>query len=137
MANILAKRMLLVTFVIAVFFSSVIYGFSFYFPEFYNVSDDIKPMATKCIQSFAVTFTMTTFVNSTFHILRAGGKTVLTTLFDSVFCWFLMLPLQFLLVTYTSLELYQVYFCVLSLQLIQGAIGYLLIAKKVWIKNLT
>lgn len=136
LANILAKRFLWITFVIAVFFSFVIYGSSFYFPAFYNVSDDIKSMSTKCIQSFAVTFTITTLVNSIFHILRAGGKTVLTTLLDSVFMWGVILPVQFLLVKHTNLELQQVYFLILSLQLLQMIIGYRLITKGVWIKNL-
>ena len=52
LANILAKRILLVTFSIALFFSFIMYFYSFYFPDFYNVNAEIKNMATKCIQSF-------------------------------------------------------------------------------------
>ena len=137
LANILAKRILLVTFSIALFFSFIMYFYSFYFPDFYNVNAEIKNMATKCIQSFAVTFVFTTFVNTSFHILRAGGKTVLTTLFDSVFLWGIMMPVQFFLVKFTGLELFQIYFLVLFLQIVQVIIGYILISKKVWIQNLT
>ena len=137
LANILAKRILLVTFSIALFFSFIMYFYSFYFPDFYNVNAEIKNMATKCIQSFAVTFVFTTFVNTSFHILRAGGKTVLTTLFDSVFLWVIMIPIQFLLVKFTGLELFQIYFLVLFLQIVQVIVGYILISKKVWIQNLT
>ena len=137
LANVLAKRILVLTFLLACVFSVIMYYCSFYFPHFYNVNDGIKSMATKCIQSFAVTFSLTTFVNTTFHVLHAGGKTVLTTLFDSGFMWVVMLPVQFLLVKFTSLEIYQIYFLVLTLQILQGAIGYILICKKVWIKNLT
>ena len=99
------------------------YFYSFYFPDFYNVNAEIKYMATKCIQSFAVTFVFTTFVNTSFHILRAGGKTVLTTLFDSVFLWGIMMPVQFFLVKFTGLELFQIYFLVLFLQIVQVIIG--------------
>ena len=125
LANILAKRILFVTFSIALFFSFIMYFYSFYFPDFYNVNAEIKNMATKCIQS------------TSFHILRAGGKTVLTTLFDSVFLWGIMMPVQFFLVKFTDFEIYKVYFFVLLLQIFQGMIGYILISKKVWIKNLT
>ena len=57
------------------------YSLSFYFPDFYNVNAEIKSMATKCIQSFALTFVFTTFVNTSFHILRAGVETGLTNTF--------------------------------------------------------
>ena len=41
------------------------------------------------------------------------------------------------LVKFTDFEIYKVYFFVLLLQIFQGMIGYILISKKVWIKNLT
>lgn len=137
LANILVKRILVLAFSISLFFSFIMYFFSFYFPNYYNVNDSIKIMATKCIQSFAVTFTITTLANSFYHILHSGGKTILTTLFDSAFLWGVMIPIQFLLVKFTGLELFQIYFLVLFLQIVQVIIGYILISKKVWIQNLT
>jgi putative MATE family efflux protein len=136
LAHILAKRILIINVFISFLFSFFMYFFSFYFPNFYNVSDDIKIMSSKCIQSFAFTFVITTFVNTTFHILRSGGKTLLTTLFDSCFIWCVMIPIQFLLVKFTSFELNIIYLYVLLIQLFQCIFGYIIIHKKIWIKNL-
>ena len=118
----------MLAFSISLFFIFIMYFLSFYFPIFYNVNDSIKIMATKCIQACAFTFPIITLANSFYHILLSGGKTILTTLFDSAFLYGIMIPIQFLLVNFTSLEIFQIYFLVLFLQIIQVIIGFILIS---------
>ena len=76
------------------------------------------------------------FTNASYFTLRSGGKTVITFLFDSCYIWVITLPVTFLLVHYTTLDITIIYFLSQAQDLIKCIIGAVLIHKRVWLNNI-
>ena len=124
------------TIFLGVILSFIIYLLSLYVPYFYNIDLALQINTTKCIQMFALTFTITCLAATTFFIIRSGGNTVLLSMIDCVFIWIVQIPLQYILIKTTSLSLPVIYFIVLSSSIIRVMIGLILIKKKKWMNNL-
>ena len=76
------------------------------------------------------------FVNTTYFILRSGGKTMITFLFDCMYTWVVNLPAAYLLVTLTDLPIIVVYLMVQMTDIIKCVLGFILVRKGVWIHNI-
>lgn len=104
---------------------------------FLEVSLDQKALASQLIavySSFLWAFSLSTGVYMT---LRAGGKSLLTFLLDSGTMWLIIVPLSWILASFTSLPLIWIYVAVQSVDVIKCTIGLLIIRKGTWINNLT
>ena len=66
----------------------------------------------------------------------AGGKTIITFLFDSVYLWIISIPVAYLLSRYTGLAMAPLYLCCQLIDIIKCAIGFVLVKKGVWINNI-
>ncbi len=108
------------------------------FPQLYNTSDDVRTLATKLIFLTAVIWLpMRAFIHPVYFAIRAGGKTFITTMFDSGFLWLTMVPLAYLLSRYTQMDILWLYAICNGLEIIKCAIGYRMLAGGSWIQNLT
>lgn len=107
------------------------------FPEIYNTTETVKLLGKYFICVAALTMPMAACVNATYFVLRSGGKTGITFLFDSVFVWVLMIPVAYILSRYTHIHAVWLYFACQSLELIKCVIGVTLVKKGVWIQNIT
>ena len=105
-------------------------------PNLYNVSDDIKNIASNLLMVSACVLPIDSIAHASYFTLRSGGKVFLTMLFDSVFVWVLMVPVAFVLVNFTSLDIAVIYACVQSLIIIKCVLGLWLVKKGIWIKNI-
>jgi Na+-driven multidrug efflux pump len=76
------------------------------------------------------------FNNACFFTLRSGGKTLITVLFDSLYVWVLCIPLAYVLSRYSSMNILTMYILVYAMDLIKAAVGFVLVKKQVWVKNL-
>ena len=99
------------------------------------------------------------FNNASYFIIRSGGKTWITFLFDSFFCWVVSIPLAFLtwitflfdsffcwvvsiplaffLAHYTQLPIVPMYALVSGSELLKVGIGLTLVNRGVWIRDIT
>ena len=68
--------------------------------------------------------------------IRSGGKIFITFLFDSCFSWLFFVPAAFLLSRYTALPITMVYLLVLSLEIIKGLIGFYMMKRGAWVRNI-
>ena len=105
------------------------------FPKLYNTTDEVRSMATKFILACAMCMPVVSFGHATYFTLRAGGKTWITILFDSVFVWAINLPLAFILSRFTSMPIVPLYTCCQAIDIIKCTIGYIFVKKGVWINN--
>lgn len=110
---------------------------SFFIPNLYDVSKDIKMLSTRLMIVAAFALPVISFNTSCYFTLRAGGVTIITFLFDSLFTWVFSIPVAFLLVNFKSLYIVLIYAIVQGLELIKSVIGGTLINKGVWIRNIT
>ncbi len=107
------------------------------FPQFYNTSDEIRSLAAAMIRINALCMPLNSYANSAYFTIRSGGKTWITFLFDSCFTWIVSIPIAFVLVRYTALDINVIYACVLGANVIKCIIGFILIQRGRWIVNMT
>lgn len=102
------------------------------FPLLYNTSEEIRLLATLFIVVASVCMPLYAFINTTYFTLRCGGKTWITFFFDSVYVWFVNIPLAYILSRYTGMNIIVLYFWCQFIDIIKCIIGYILIKKGVW-----
>ncbi len=105
-------------------------------PNIYNTEPHVKEMATKFLYTVAVLMPVFSFSHCCYFTLRSGGRTLLTFTFDSVFTWGLVVPFAYCLATFTHLPIVPLYFAVQSLEFLKCIVGFILVKKGLWIRNI-
>ena len=106
-------------------------------PHIYNTSDGVIGIACSLLRVGAVMMPLYAYCNNCYFILRSGGKTLITFLFDSVFTWVFSFTTAWCLAHLTGMDVVSMYLCVEALNLLKCVIGTVLVVKGVWIHNLT
>ncbi|MED9903097.1 MAG: MATE family efflux transporter [Lachnospiraceae bacterium] len=106
------------------------------FPEMYKTTEAVKKLATQFILIVALYIPMCAFLNACYFTLRAGGKTIVTFVFDSLFMWCVSIPFAFILSRYTAIPIVPLYLYCQMIELIKCVIGFVLVKKGVWITNI-
>ncbi len=122
-------------------FSCVVLGILLFllaplFPRIYNTSEQVRDLASSLIRVAAVFLPVMAYMHAAYFTLRSGGRTIITFLFDSLFLIAVSVPAAFVLSRFTALTSVQLYFAVSSIDLIKCGIGFVLVKKGVWIRNL-
>lgn len=104
-------------------------------PQIYNTSPEIHKMAATLLVVSGIVLPLDAYANGTYFVMRSGGKTVITFLFDCVFTWVVALPVAMLLTYLTDMPLNWIYLFVQSVNVIKLIIGTVLIRSGVWAKN--
>lgn len=107
-----------------------------FIPQIYNTEIEVKQMATQFLYIVAALMPAFAFAHNCYFTLRSGGRTIITFLFDSAFSWIIMVPAAFTLSKYTNIPIVPLYFAVQSLDIIKCIIGFILVKKGIWIKNI-
>ena len=107
-----------------------------FIPQIYNTSDSIRDLATKFLLVSAFMMPFNCFIHATYFTFRAGGQTVLTFVFDSVYIWCICYPVAFVLSRYTSMPIFPLFLTVNLVELIKVILGAVLLKKGTWAKNL-
>lgn len=114
----------------------ILIALSKFFPMLYETTDEVRTIGMIFIIINAAFFPVQGYLNALYFTLRSGGKTFLTFLFDSVYTWAVAVSLTFLLCSYTSMSIYVVFIIVQAADIIKVGIGYVLIRKGIWVRNL-
>lgn len=105
-------------------------------PHIYNTEQHVRDIAAQLLCVVAAMMPMYSFCHCCYFTLRSGGRTIITFLFDSCFTWGLSVPLAYVLGHHTQMPIVPFYFAVQSLELVKGIIGFVLVKKGVWIRNI-
>ncbi len=105
-------------------------------PAIYRTSAEVRALATRFLTIFALCMPLFSYSNSSYFILRSGGKTMITFLFDGVFTWVVCVPIAWCLVHLTHVHVTVIYLCVLLADIIKCALGHVLISRGVWLNNI-
>ncbi|WP_022761216.1 MULTISPECIES: MATE family efflux transporter [unclassified Butyrivibrio] len=135
-ARIYAWRMAALSITSCIIMGSLLFLVSPVIPQIYNTEPEIRNLATEFIRIVACVMPVNAFANVSYFTLRSGGKTLITFLFDSCFTWAVSVPVARVLAGYTVMAVTTVYFCVCALELIKSTIGFILVKKGVWVKNI-
>ena len=106
------------------------------FPKFYATTQEVRNLGRNFIIITALFFPVQGFLNAMYFTLRAGGKTFVTFLFDSIYSWAVAFPTALILCKLTDFPILAIYAAVQAVDIIKLVIGYIMIKKGVWISNL-
>ena len=115
---------------------AVMAGLAPLFPQIYNTTDTVKTIATHCLIVSALMMPFHGFIHTAYFTLRSGGKTVITFLFDSVYVWAVLIVAAFILSRFTKIPIVPLFAIVQSLEILKCVLGFVLVKKGVWAKNL-
>ena len=106
------------------------------FTVFYNVTEDVKSLATVMIVLYAVMMPFSSFAHNCYFTLRSGGQTFITFLFDSAFVWVISVPTGLILSRLTDLPIIPLFSICISLELFKCVIGFFMLKSGKWAKKL-
>lgn len=106
------------------------------FPHFYNTTDEIRQLATKFIWAVAAATPFISLSNSEYFILRSGGKTIITFLFDSCFVCLVNVPVAMCLTKFTAMHIVGIFFLVNMLEGVKALIGFIMVKKDIWLNTI-
>jgi Na+-driven multidrug efflux pump len=130
------KRILFLSAAVGMVAGLLLFGAAFIFPNLYNTSEEIQHLARTLIILQALFTPQNTLVNSIYYTLRAGGRSVITCLFDSVFLLVISVPLAYALSIFTELPSYLIFAAVNLVGIFKCLIGLLLVRKGIWVRNI-
>lgn len=130
------RKMIAFSVFLCLFVSSLMLILSSIFPQLYNTNDNARQIAESAIVVGALFMPSDAFRNATYYTLRSGGRTWITFMFDSCLLWVISVPLAFSLSRYTSLSSVRIFTIICTADLLKDVIGFVLVKKKVWIKNI-
>ena len=107
-----------------------------FIPLIYNTEDHIRHLATQLLLISALCMPLGSFVNTTYFILRSGGQTYITFLFDCGFVWVVMVPLAYVLSRFVHMDILPLYFLCQSTNMLKALLGYTFLRQGKWIQNL-
>ncbi|MBO5211503.1 MAG: MATE family efflux transporter [Clostridia bacterium] len=107
-----------------------------FIPHIYKTEPEVKQMATYFLFVVAALMPVFAFAHNCYFTLRSGGRTLITFIFDSAFAWVIVVPFAFVLSKYTSLPVVPLYLLVQSLDIIKCIIGFFMVKKGMWIRNI-
>lgn len=120
----------------SVVIGSVMFATSGLFPQLYNTTDKAKLIATHFIMVQALFMVKDSFLHTTYFTIRAGGDTVITFFFDSVFMLCVSVPIAYALVKFTALGAAVIFAIVHAADFLKCIIGFILVKKGIWLKNI-
>lgn len=129
---------LIFSFIVGIIFGAILALIAPLITSLYTgVSIEARHLAEILIIFYGIYLVVCALNNSIFFILRAGGKTLLVFIFDSLYGWVLQIPFAFLLLYVFKLEFIPLVIVAYSIDIIKTIVGLILILSKKWYKNLT
>lgn len=118
-------------------FGGLMAAISGIFPRCYQTTDSVRALATGLILIAAVDVPLQSYIYPVYFTLRAGGRTILTFLFDCGSIWILSIPVAFILSHFTAIPVLIIYAICTGLDLVKCIIGVFVLRSDCWIRNLT
>ena len=107
-------------------------------PFFYpKLSPEVHQIAKWLIWGEAFDAVLNSFYNAAYYIIRSGGKTVTTFIFDSGFIWGVSVTAALFIAYRTSIGIIPFYWIEKALDILKCIIVYLLVRKGSWIQILS
>ena len=131
-------KMIGFSFMVAIVFACLMFTMSFVVPVLYSsASQDVIDVAQAMVKVQSIFFILYTLFIQNYFIIRAGGDTKSTLLMDAGFMVFVTIPVLFVLAYYTNMNIYLMYICGQSVDVIKFFLSRYLLKKEKWVVNLT
>ena len=102
-----------------------------------NLSPEVHFIAKWLIWGEAFNAVLNSFYNAAYYIIRSGGKTVTTFIFDSGFIWGVSVVAAVVIAYFTTIPIIPFYWIEKALDILKCIIVYILVKKGSWIQILS
>lgn len=130
------KKLVALSAIASIIFGCILAGISGVFPLLYNTTDAVRNLATHMIITCGIYLPVLGYLNAVYFSIRAGGNILTTFLFDCGFNWGITIPLALTLSNLTPLSILPIYAACRGIAILKCAVGYGILRRKNWIKNL-
>ncbi len=130
------RRLIAASLVLALAAGLVLFVTAPLFPRLYNTTEEVRTLAVQLMRVTACAGVLYSFCNAAYFVLRSGGRTWITFLFDSAYLWVLKIPVTRLLISDQALAVAAVFALCEAIDIVKCVLGYILIKKGVWIRNI-
>ena len=124
----------------ALFFNAILGVLLFFtaplFPQVYNTTEAVRALAGNFLRIMACMLPAQALYNACYFTLRAGGKTMMTFMFDSGFTCLVNFPVAFVLTRFTALPILTIYLIVQLIDIPKATVGSILLKKGIWLNNI-
>ena len=131
-----SKHLVMFSIIVSLIVAVILIPVAFIFPEAYNTEAAVKKIAVFMILIQAAATPVCSYANACYFILRSGGKTGITFLFDFGFSWFVMIPLAVILCYCTSISIYPIFAVVTLSEGLKCIVGYFLVKTGKWVNTI-
>lgn len=131
-----APKLIAFSFLMNIAVGAVMAAGAKFFPMIYNTTDNVRSLAFGFILISAITMPIHAMLHCIYFILRSGGKTLVTFIFDSGFSWLISVPTAYILAHFTNLDIMVVYFICQIIEALKCLIGFILIRSGIWLSNI-
>ena len=131
-----ANKLIKISLIIGVVIGGLYVGMSFFAPNFYNVGDSVRSIASTLMIICACSMPFEGMMHAEYFAIRSGGKMLITVLFDSGFMWAACVSTVFILSKTTDLSIFWLYGAVQVLNAVKCLIGFVLVRRGDWATNL-
>ena len=130
------RKIIMFSVVISSFIGLLMMSVSPFFPRIYNTTDAARAIAASLILVQGITMPIEAFKNATYFTIRSGGRTFITFLFDGFSCIAVNFPIAFILSRFTNASVLWIYISVQIGGLVKCILGYILVKRGIWIRNI-
>ncbi len=131
-----AVKLIVFSVFISVITAILLAASSFFIPDFYNVEESVKQLATKMMLICAFVIPFDAVANACYFTLRSGGEAMITIIFDCGFVWAVSASSAFILTSFTPLSIIPIFAVCQSLNFLKDIVGLYFVRKGKWIKTI-
>ena len=115
---------------------AIFIGCSFFIPLLYETTTEVRRMATIFMLIAASGMPGDSLCNATYFTIRSGGNTLISFIMDSGFVWCVCVLLATILIQFTPLGVYTIYFIIQLCNYVKGGFGLFLTRQGIWLNNI-
>jgi putative MATE family efflux protein len=132
-----AKRLIALGMACAALFGVVVLLLSGKIPLLFNVSDDVRHMATMMLRAQVLVYVLLSMNTMVFFLLRIGGDMQGALMMDAAFIWLLLIPGALLISLIIKPSLLILYLFIQGVEIYKIPVTVHLFRRGRWIRNLT
>lgn len=114
----------------------IVAGGSGLITQVYKVELEVRQLASLFLKVGAIYMPFQAIANACYFTIRAGGRTLLTLIFDSVYIWVICIPYTYALVTFTGLGIETIYPLSQLIHVLKAALSLIAVSTGIWARNL-
>lgn len=126
------SKLIFLAFVVHIVIGLLLIASAPFIPKLYKVEPEVQAMATKCLMIAGAALPIHSVIHSIYFVIRSGGKTLITFLFDSVYTLAVPATLSMILCKHTQIDIITIYFIIQFVDVVKLFVGIPMVRSGFW-----